>query len=290
MEGETKMRGLFPAVCAGALIMLGTMTALAGDYADLKIIGFSADGQYLAFEESGAWDGSGGDYATTYYIDVEANKYAVPPTVFEWDMDSMKESVRRPLYLRYKRSVAARLNQLKIVRGNIGQQVVAHLLNDWSYITPRTSESYIVDADGKSKDGPVTDYSGGMIRRGADKETVIFNPVLYAYTQNTTDFYELTLTSSAAAETEGCSEGLRFDLTVKDNTHHRDLPIQILQKDGPSVPQSRHCPYGYHIEQVYFYKDRLAVFLNMFSRGFEGPDMRYMAVTGLLEYESIPRG
>jgi len=32
----------------------------------------------------------------------------------------------------------------------------------------------------------------------------------------------------------------------------------------------------------------LAVFLNLFSPGFEGPDMRYMAVTGLLEYESVP--
>jgi len=42
-------------------------------------------------------------------------------------------------------------------------------------------------------------------------------------------------------------------------------------------------PYGYRIEQIYFYKDNVAVLLNMFSQGFEGPDMRYMAVTGRLE-------
>ena len=284
------MKSVLLAVWTAGVMLVASITGFAGDYADLKIIGFSADGQYLAFEESGAWDGSGGEYATTYYIDVDANKYAVPPTVFEWDMDGMKESVKRPLYLRYKREVASRLSKLKILRGNTGQQVVAHLLNDWTYVPRGTRESYIVDSNGKSTDGPVTDFTGGMIRNGADTETVIFNPMLWSYTQNTTDFYELTLTSSAVNSQESCSEGLRFELTVKDNTHHTDLPLQVLQKDGPLTPASRHCPYGYHIEQVYFYKDRLAVFINMFSQGFEGPDMRYMTVTGLLEYEGIPRG
>jgi len=56
------------------------------------------------------------------------------------------------------------------------------------------------------------------------------------------------------------------------------------------LPKVRSCPYGYCIEQVYFYKDKLAVFLNMFSQGFEGPDMRYIAVTGEREYESNPPG
>ena len=129
-----------------------------------------------------------------------------------------------------------------------------------------------------------------MISQGAGTEKVIFNPDLWAYTQNTTDFYELTLTSSETNNGEGCSEGLRFDLTLKDNTHHRELPIQVLQKDGAAFPKSRNCPYGYHIEQVYFYKNRVAVFMNIFSQGFEGPDMRYMAVTGLLDYESIGPG
>jgi predicted secreted protein len=267
-------------------ITLISFTALAGDYADFKLIGFSADGQYMAFEESGEWDGSGGDYATTYYIDVEDNKYALPPTVFEWSMDSMKESVRRPLLNRYRQKAAVAISKLKIIRGNVGDQVVAHLLNDWSFVPPVTHEGYFIGADGQQKDQPVTDYAGGMISRGAGTEKVIFNPYLWAYTQNTTDFYELALTSSATNNSESCSEGLRFDLTLKDNTHHTELPMQVLQKDAVAVPTSRHCPFGYHIEQVYFYKNRVAVFLNVFSQGFEGPDMRYLAVTGLIEYES----
>ena len=62
--------------------MLAASCVFAGDYADLKFIGFSADGRYLAFEESGAWDGAGGDYATTYFVNVAKNTYALPPAVF----------------------------------------------------------------------------------------------------------------------------------------------------------------------------------------------------------------
>ena len=61
--------------------------ALAGDYANLDYIGFSADGRYLAFEESGEWDGSGGEYATTYYIDTVKNLFSSAPTVFERPTD-----------------------------------------------------------------------------------------------------------------------------------------------------------------------------------------------------------
>lgn len=257
-----------------------------GDYADFKFIGFSNDGKYMAFEESGEYDGSGGEYATTYYVDVAANKYALPPTAYEWRMDSMKESLQGPRIQKYKTGVAAAIRKLKIVRGNVGKQVVAHLLNDWSFVEPVKSDSYFTAADGVQNNHLATNYAGGMIRRGADEEKVIFNPYLWAYTQNTTDFYEVTLTSSEANSGEGCSEGLRFEMTLKDNTDHQDLPIQMLQKDGATIPKARNCAYGYHIEQVYNYKDRVAVFVNMFSQGFEGPDMRYMAVTGKLEYES----
>jgi len=257
--------------------------AFAGDYADFKFIGFSADGKYMAFEESGEYDGSGGEYSTTYYVDVAANKYALSPSVYDWDMSSMPESRKRPMLAAYNAKVSTGLNKLRIVRGNTGRQVVAHLLNDWSFVEPVQTKSYFTDADGKETDPFMTNYEGGMISRGARTEKVIFNPQLWSYTQNTMDFYELTLTSSEAI---GCSEGLRFEMALKDKTHHRDLPIQMLQKDAATIPESRHCPFGYKIEQVYFYKNRLAVFVDVFSQGFEGPDLRYMAVTGELEYEA----
>ncbi len=142
------------------------------------------------------------------------------------------------------------------------------------------------DADGNQKDKPVTDYQGGMIRRdGGEVEKVIFNPDIWAYTQNTWNFFELTLTPQPY-KSEQCTDVYKFELTLSDHTHDRDLPIKVLQKDGAIMAKERNCPFGYHIEQVYFLKDRVVVLINMFSQGFEGPDMRYLAVTGKLEYES----
>ena len=77
-----------------------------------------------------------------------------------------------------------------------------------------------------------------------------------------------------------------MELTLSDKSHRKDLPIQTLHIDGDNIPPSRACPYGYHIEQVFFYKDRLAAFINMFTVG-PGTDMRYIAVTGKLKVASV---
>jgi predicted secreted protein len=279
------IRDLFFATIVTAFAASAT---LAGDYADLKFIGFSNNGKYMAFEESGEWDGAGGNYATTCYIDVEKNKYAMPPTVFEWDDESKR--AKSVLFARYTASVAAAIKKLRIVRGNTGKQVVAHLLTDWSYVKPVETDSYWLK-DGKPTTKKMPNYEGAFIDRGDLPEKVTFNPWLYVNSFNTDAPYELTLlkTPAGSKACENSTDPLKIELTLKDNTHHEDTDLQILQKDV-DLPDSRHCPYGYRIEQVYFYKDNVVVFLNMFSQGFEGPDMRYMAVTGALEYESVPPG
>lgn len=268
-------------------MVFGTSAAFAGDYADLKFIGFSADGSYMAFEESGEWDGSGGSYATTYYIDVEKNKYAIKPSVFESDMDATR-SVRNRLFAAYKVSVDAGLKRLNIVRGNTGKLVFARMLTDWTSVPPVEAETYWTK-DGKETKKKMPNYEGAFLYRGDTPEKVVFNPWLYVNNFNTDSFYELNL-KLTPAKSEACSdEAYKIEMTLQDNTHHQDVALQTLQKDN-EIPKARHCPYGYHIEQVYFYKDKLAVFMNMFSQGFEGPDMRYMAVTGRLAYESAPPG
>lgn len=256
---------------------------LAGDYAALKFIGFSRDGKYLAFEESGEWDGSGGEYATTYYVDTAKNSFASKPTVFEWE-DGAPGYKR--LLSRYKTRVPPQLRKFGIVGGNTGEMVVAHLLNDMSFVTPvGEREQYFYEEGSKEAVyKKVPDYTGAFLRRdGGTIEKVIFNPAIDPYNQNTHEFYELTLIPTPAKETEGCSEGYKIEVTLKDNTQHYATDLRILQKDGDVLPQGRQCPYGYRVERVYIYKNRIAVFLNVFGQGFEGPDMRYMVVTGELE-------
>lgn len=45
-------------------------SALAGDRAEIALLGFSDDGRYFAFEEYGVQDGSGFPYATIYALDL----------------------------------------------------------------------------------------------------------------------------------------------------------------------------------------------------------------------------
>jgi len=252
--------------------------ALAGDYADLKFIGFSKNGKYLAFEETGEWESSGGEYATTYYIDTVKNSFAAAPTVFSW-MDNEPGHAR--LLAAYKKSILVKLRKFGIVGGNTGRLVVAHLLNDMSYVTPVLREHYFFE-DGKNEpiDKLVTDYEGAFIRRETTEiEKVIFNTGISSFNHNTDEFYELTLIPSFI-KSGGCTQFYTFEMTLKNNTEHRNHELQILQKDGENPPKSRLCSFGYKIEQVYVYKGKIAVFLNLFSPGFEGPEMNYLAVTG----------
>lgn len=49
--------------------------ALAGDAAELSILGFSTDGAIFAFEEYGIQDGSGFPYANRFYIDTAKDSF-----------------------------------------------------------------------------------------------------------------------------------------------------------------------------------------------------------------------
>ena len=56
--------------------VLGSAAAFAGDFAERRIIGFSDQGRYFAFEQFGRQDGSGFAYAEITVIDVEADDWA----------------------------------------------------------------------------------------------------------------------------------------------------------------------------------------------------------------------
>ena len=263
---------------------------IAGDYADLRVIGFSADGKYLAFEEWGEENSFGEGGAMTYYIETAKNSYAQAPSVFDWTRESYPKS-RKILLSRYRRSVAANLKRFAIVPGNAGKLVAAHLLNDLSFVKPVMREDYFERNDGTQTDALMPDYEGGFISRGEGIETVIVNPYIISYWQdtdklyqNTKDFYKLTLRTSSAAGTEcGNQTAYKIELTLQDNTKHRETKPQILQKDADILPSSRYCPFGYKIERVYLYKNKIAVFLNVFSEDVRGTLMRYLVVTGELK-------
>ena len=61
----------------------------------------------------------------------------------------------------------------------------------------------------------------------------------------------------------------------------------MLWKFNRRIPESRSCPLDYQIADIYtFYPDGgdpvFAVLVRMLRVGFEGPDGRYIAITGKL--------
>lgn len=224
-------------------VLLISTNCFAGDYATLKVIGFSKDGRYLAFEEYGVLDGSGFPYSNIYFIDTAKNAYAAPSIAVRIDNETASEARARN---RAAFLAGKKLKQLGIVKGNIGKLLVSRLITDLS----NEDNAVIKFAEEK----------GSMYHRGD---------------------YELTL-KMTAVNTKECEaytdETQMFELKLEDKENDTS---KFLQKDT-TLPASRNCAIDYRMQDVYFYKDFIAVFIGVFTRGFEGPDMRFMAVTGAL--------
>jgi len=70
-----------------------------------------------------------------------------------------------------------------------------------------------------------------------------------------------------------------FNLTVTNENDKKSKPLQ----NDTKVPESRGCPLDYRIADVFVYQEKfVAVFINVFTPGFEGQNVRYLVVTGTL--------
>jgi predicted secreted protein len=227
------------------LILVLAASIFAGDFAKLEVIGFSADGRYLAFEEYGTLDGSGFPYSNVYFVDTAKNAFAAAPARVRLERETATEAQAR----RQAATLAAKsLAAYRIRRGQAGTLVVSHLLTDKSF---------------GDKD-PVVRFNeevGSMYHKGD---------------------YELEL-KKVEVKVKPCDEygddTFMIDLRLKDRENNT---TKILQKDT-TLPQGRGCVIDYRIGLVYVYNGTVAVFLNTYTRGFEGPDVRHLVVTGRLK-------
>lgn len=242
---------ILPAILFLIVFLSAAFPVFAGDYATLNFIGFSKDGKYLAFEEYGTQDGSGFPYANVYFVDTVKNSYAAAPVKVRLDDEARTEAQART---RAKVGAAANLRKFRIVDGNTGSLVVARLLTDLSL-----TDAPLKPAAGQMQSLNFTDYRNSN------------------YFENE---YNLTLAPSEVKDKQCASYTeqtvYKFDLTLRDV---RKETKKILQKDS-ALPAGRNCPLDYSVQSVYLYKNKIAVFLNVFSLGFEGPDMRFLVVTG----------
>jgi predicted secreted protein len=219
------------------------VSAGAGDYAERSLLGFSPDGRYFAFEEYGIQDGSGFPYSNIYLIDTSTDAWVEGTPI-----RVLVEGESPPLSETRQQS-ADRFRPF-LIEHRIG------------------ATGTIVAAN------PLTETS-------ADPHHVSFLPLLLV-PSNDRD-YELSL-REYELPAPGCPDMGQpykgFQLTMIEPSGRQ----RTLARDE-RIPGSRNCPLSYAISEVitYYPPNRQPVFaaiISMLSVGFEGPDRRFLAVTG----------
>ncbi len=225
--------------------------AQAGDTADVQLLGFSKNGDFFAFEQYGIEDGSGFPYSEIFVVDVIGDTW-VKPSPFrlrnDSDPDPDDETDSALTAVRAQNRAAAQaLLQEKGIAGK-GRTVG---------INPRTELT-------------------------SDPHKMIVAP--RDFFQPKEDAIELTLSeyplpNSQCAAYGADTKGFRLTMVNKGVT-------RTLNSDT-SIPKGRKCPLGYRIERfvTHFPGEAppvFAILVQMDSLGFEGPDRRYLAITGRL--------
>jgi predicted secreted protein len=231
-----------------ALVVLGPLMPTvveAGDYAERALLGFSPDGRYFAFEEYGVQDGSGFPYSNIFLIDTATDQWVAGTPIrvlIEGDSPPLSET----------RSESADRFRPLLIRYRIGAQGTTVAAN------------------------PLTETS-------ANPHFVSFLPRLISPPPDR-DYHltvqEYQLPAPSCPDVGQPYKGFQLTMIDADNRQ------RVLARDE-RIPASRVCPLAYAISEVITYhppsgQPVFAVLISILSVGFEGPDRRYIAVTGIL--------
>lgn len=244
------MRPLLSALAAIALMLASALPARAGDAATLEILGFSADGGIFAFEQYGVGDGSGFPYAERVYINVDTDSW-LPGT---------------PIRVRIEDETAS-VEDARAQARTQGQSVISD-----AELTAHRGFTAGMNM--------VTEYSADPHRMAVNPRPV-FPPV--------DDALEFRIEEVIISPPQLC-EALGWDIKGFRLIRIDATPggvSELVHEDGASVPASRGCPLGYSVGAIQTYfpqggSPSYAVLIAIRTFGFEGPDHRWMAITGRL--------
>ncbi|ESR25850.1 DUF2259 domain-containing protein [Lutibaculum baratangense] len=226
--------------------------AAAGDTAERRIIGFAEEGRLFAFEEFGVQDGSGFPYSNIYVVDTDTDSWVAGTPIrvrLEEDGAGLEDA---------RRQAETRL-----------EEVVGEELGDARFVTLAHS--------------PLGEFEQSPTE-------LLFAPLIPSNPLADPDRTYAARLDLFHAETQAADcityigdRPMGFRLTV-DGLEKGGGSV-VLHEDAGPVPASRGCPITYRLSEIVvpdFPPDRLAVLISVFTPGFEGPDRRFIAVTGRL--------
>ncbi|MGV8832607.1 MAG: DUF2259 domain-containing protein [Devosia sp.] len=226
----------------GFLAML-VLPAMAGDRAQINVIGYSADGSYFAFEEFGIQDGSGFAYSSVYLVDLVDDSWVIG-TPFR----VLAEDENMPLAEIRVAAQAKAADNIAMLGIDVPGEFVA-MIGDG-----------VPDADAKT------------LTFGTPGPAV--GSVTGAHTLALTQFE----TRAAAPCVEWFSSPAHgYQLSISNYEGNR-----VVHRDD-SLPRSRGCPVDYRLFGVVLpFADtplsHAVGIISVYTFGFEGPDRRFIAV------------
>ncbi|MCC0040283.1 MAG: DUF2259 domain-containing protein [Brucellaceae bacterium] len=226
-------------------IGLAVSPAIAGDTAELNILGFSGDSSIFAFEEYGVQDGSGFPYANRFYIDVENDAF-LSGTPVRIRIDDESATLAEAL-----------------------QQAAAQ------------GEEIVSDDELAANRGYTAGFNA-ITELSADPYRLAVNPRPVLPPVDTPVEFRLEEFPLPAEGCEDLGETMGYRLLRIDVTDGGG--VTLLHEDE-TIPTSRNCPLGYRLGAVQtVFGDQgqpsFAVLIAVRSFGFEGPDHHWIAVTG----------
>lgn len=229
-----------------AALLPAVSPAHSGDTAMLEILGFSEDGKIFAFEEYGVQDGSGFPYANRFYIDTDSDNF-LPDTPIRVRLDDE----------------TAMVSSARMEAKDKAQSIISDdILNQNRGFTAGWS--------------PVTELSSNPFRMRVNPRPVF--PAIDAP-------LEFHLEEKRMDAPENCALfGERIGFRLLKIGTRPDSGTTLLHDDD-SIPSGRGCPLGYRLAGVQTFHPEggeavYAVMIAIRTGGFEGPDHRYIAITG----------
>lgn len=223
--------------------------AKAGDLAERRIIGFSQDGRYFAFEQFGVQDGSGFPYADIFVLDTTRDSWAAPPVTIRIDNEQASLADARA---RAKSRSDRVLSKFAIAAPGV----------------------LLISRHPGEVDGPAraVSFKASAIDRRVGGASVKLG---------TFDLPGAKICRDIKAKTKGYSFSVETEanaLRTHTRTIHRDR----------ALPASRGCATGYGISDIIAHRPPggatiFVALISMFKHGFEGPDRRFLALPFTLQ-------
>ena len=229
------------------LLLLGVLPALAGDRAQLNVLGYSQDLRYFAFEEFGTFDGSGGNYAHIYVVDLKTDSW-VTGTPFSTEQNGDPDQV------------APDLPAVRAKTMNLAAPMLADLKIDVPATTLVLLGDGVAGADGKMM-------------------TTAFPSCCGPNDTDSTQALNLALTTFAAKSAIDCPVDEAFGYTL--TATFGDSTSRELHRDGANLPKSRSCPQDYRLYGVFSPFEQLGprvALVSSYPFDFEGTSRRFLAV------------